>query len=93
MKKGKSVGEVVAQGHYDAGYQAGEAAGRDALIREFFEAVAEWEKHQGKCYCSACEVLKPVFGAWQRIATEVEVPVSRETESPEPPKCRRRSTN
>ena len=93
MKKGKSVGEIVAQGHYDAGYEAGEAAGKDALITEIFKAAAEWEKHQGRCYCSACDVLKPVFRTWERITAEAtaefEVSVSRETETQEPAKRRR----
>ena len=85
-KKAESVGAVVAQGHYDSGYQAGEAAGRDALIREILEAVADWEKHQGQCYCSGCEVLKPVFREWARFVQET---VPRETEGPGPARRRR----
>ena len=45
----------------DEVYQTGEAAGRDALTREIFEALAEWNLHEHQCYCSACEVLKPVL--------------------------------
>ena len=62
--------------------------GRDSLIREMFEALAEWEKHGVGCYCSACEVLRPAFDEWQRLAA-VTASVSRETDAAEQPKRRR----
>ena len=87
-RKDQSVGAIMAQAHYDDGYKAGEAAGRDSLIREMFEALAEWEKHGVGCYCSACEVLRPAFDEWQRLAA-VTASVSRETDAAEQPKRRR----
>ena len=90
--KGKSVGEIVAQTHYEEGYKAGEAAGKDVLIREIFEALTEWEKHQAGSYCGACEVLKPAFGVWTRIAAETQESVPRKTDTVEPPKRRRART-
>ena len=81
----RSVGETLAEQH--------RKEGRNALVTEIFEALANWEKHREQCYCGACEVLKPAFREWTRIGRgpglDVPDPVPRGTETPAPPKRRR----
>ena len=57
-------------------------------VKDIFEALPEWTQHEHRCYCSACEVLKPVFREWTRIAQETSGAdpgtVPQETELPAP---------
>ena len=58
----RSVGETLAEKHREEG--------RNTFITEIFEALADWGKHKERCYCGACEVLKPAFAQWTRQAAE-----------------------
>ena len=77
------AGTVLADQHREEG--------RNALITEIFEALAEWEKHRARCYCGACEVLKPALAVWTRIAEEALETVSQETDTEQPRRRRRRT--